>query len=299
MGKKVKSGSVSENVHSLEFATSQEAWEGVNEMFLYHDEDLFSHGSSHTSGMAVVFNVFIKIRKSWVDPEFDFGKMFNYREQKWTTLINNYLNLNKLDLLRSKVRYLQSKYNQNYNISYSFDNSHDNGKGCLLAATFSRRLNDDVPVITIMIRSSEITKRLIFDFLLIQRMGEYVYGTDSTFMINVFATQMYCNTETLIMYNTYKDIKKLLKNKPETPWTKNVIATYDKFMDDPQSYSTYKVFLRTAKCLRPDAFKGNYKQMLAKDLKLDYDEIEYPEDCITLSQRKRYRVKLNPRKYGK
>ena len=299
MGKKVKSGSVSENVHSLEFATSQEAWEGVNEMFLYHDEDLFSHGSSHTSGMAVVFNVFIKIRKSWVDPEFDFGKMFNYREQKWTTLINNYLNLNKLDLLRSKVRYLQSKYNQNYNISYSFDNSHDNGKGCLLAATFSRRLNDDVPVITIMIRSSEITKRLIFDFLLIQRMGEYVYGTDSTFMINVFATQMYCNTETLIMYNTYKDIKKLLKNKPETPWTKNVIATYDKFMDDPQSYSTYKVFLRTAKCLRPDAFKGNYKQMLAKDLKLDYDEIEYPEDCITLSQRKRYRIKLNPRKYGK
>lgn len=299
MGKKVKSGSVSENVHSLEFATSQEAWEGVNEMFLYHDDDLFGHGSSHTSGMAVVFNVFIKIRKSWVDPEFDFGKMFNYREQKWTTLINNYLNLNKLDLLRSKVRYFQSKYNQNYNISYSFDNSHDNGKGCLLAATFSRRLNDDVPVITIMIRSSEITKRLIFDFLLIQRMGEYVYGTDSTFMINVFATQMYCNTETLIMYNTYKDIKKLLKSKPETTWTKNVIATYDKFMNDPQSYSTYKVFLRTAKCLRPDAFKGNYKQMLAKELKLDYDEIEYPEDCITLSQRKRYRVKLNPRKYGK
>ena len=299
MGKKVKSGSVSENVHSLEFATSQEAWEGINEMFLYHDDDLFGHGASHTSGMAVVFNVFIKIRKSWVDPEFDFGKMFNYREQKWTTLINNYLNLNKLDLLRSKVRYFQSKYNQNYNISYSFDNSHDNGKGCLLAATFSRRLNDDVPVITIMIRSSEITKRLIFDFLLIQRMGEYVYGTDSTFMINVFATQMYCNTETLIMYNTYKDIKKLLKSKPETPWTKNVIATYDKFMDDPQSFSTYKVFLRTAKCLRPDAFKGNYKKMLAKDLKLDYDEIEYPEDCITLSQRKRYRVKLNPRKYGK
>ena len=129
-------GSVKEICHNLEFATSQEAWEGLNEMFLYHDKKLFKHGSSHTSGMSAVFNVFVKIRKSWVDPEFDYGKLFNYREQKWTSLVNNYLNLNKLDLLRSKVRYFQSKYNQNYNISYSFDNHHDNGKGCLLSATF-------------------------------------------------------------------------------------------------------------------------------------------------------------------
>jgi hypothetical protein len=290
--KKSRSGNVPETIHFLEFATSQEAWEKINEMFLYHDEKLFDSGSSHTSGMSAVFNTFIKVRKAWVDPDFDYGKVFNYREQKWTTLINNYLNLNKLDLLRSKVRYFQSKYNQNYNISYSFDNTHDNGKGCLLAATFSRRLNDDVPVITIMLRSSEITKRLIFDFLLVQRMGEYVYGDTTTFMINVFATQMYCNTETLVMYNTHKDIKKILKNYPETMWTKNVIITFDKFMDNPHDFSSYKVFLRTAKCLRPDAFKGNYKPLLARNLKLEYDETEYPEDCITLTQRKKYKKKL-------
>jgi hypothetical protein len=287
---------VEEVVHSLQFATSMEAWEKVNEMFIYHDKKLFGSGSSHTSGMSAVFNVFIKIRKAWVDPDFDYGKMFNYREQKWTTLVNNYLNLNKLDLLRSKVRYFQSKYNQNYNISYSFDNAHDNGKGCLLAATFSRRLNEDIPVITIMIRSSEITKRLIFDLLLVQRMGEYVYGENMTFMINIFATQMYCNTETLVMYNTHRPLKDVLVSKgyptKSSKWIRALMETYDKFMADPKSFSSYKVFLRTAKCLRPDVFHGSYKPLLAKDMKLEYDDIEYPEECITLSQRKQFKKKL-------
>ena len=287
-----------ETVHHLEYATSMEAWEGVNELFLNYGKELFGYGASANSGMAVVYNVFIKIRKAWVDPEFDYGKCFSYREQKWTLLVNNYLNLNKLDLLRSKVRYFQSKYNQNYNISYLFDNSHDNGKGCLLAATFSRRLNEDIPVITVMLRSSEITKRLIFDFLLIQRMGEYVYGPDTTFMINLFATQMYCNAETLIMYNSHKPIKSIygkMKVKEEDPlWIKAVKDAYKRFMgcDNPmEQFSSYKVFLRTARCLRPESFPGHYKPLLAKQLLLEQDDIEYPETCISLTERKKYKQK--------
>lgn len=292
---KVKSGMV-ETVHSLECATSMEAWEQVNELFLTFDDKLFSTGASANSGMAVSYNVFIKIRKAWVDPNFDYGKCFGYREQKWTLLVNNYLNLNKLDLLRSKVRYFQSKYNQNYNISYLFDNTHDNGKGCLLAATFSRRLNDDIPVITMMLRSSEITKRFIFDLLLIQRMGEYVYGQDTTFMINVFATQMYCNAETLIMYDSHRSLKSIygkLKQRDTDPtWVKAVKEVYSKFKDgDPMKYSSYKVFLRTARCLRPEAFPGHYKPLLAKDLLLEQDDIEYPENCISLTERKKFKQK--------
>lgn len=294
------SGSVEEVVHSLSFKTSMEAWEKLNEMFLLHDPALFGSGSSHTSGMSAVYNVFIKIKKAWVDPDFDYGKSFNYKNQKWTTLLNNYLNLNKLDLLRSKVRFFQSKYNQNYNIAYSFDNTHNNGKGCLLAATFSRRLNDDIPVITVVLRSSEITKRLIFDLLLIQRMGEYVYGKSTTFMINIFATQMYCNTETLVMYHTHKDIFKLLKpimHEKKTRWTTGVLDTINKFLNEPNSFGSYKVFLRTAKVLRPDAFKGHkVTPLLAKDMVLEYDGIEYPEDCITVRQRKQYKSKMKKSK---
>ncbi len=192
-----------EQIHSLEFATSQEAWEKLNEGFLRLEPSLFAKGATANSGVAVVYNVFIKIRKAWVDPDFDYGRCFNYKETKWTSLLNNYIDFNKLDLLRSKLRVLKTKYNQNYNVTYMFNNHHDNGKQCLIAATFSKRFGEDIPVITMVIRASEITKRLIFDFLLIQRMAEYVYGPEQSVQINLFATQMYGNVETLLMYHTH------------------------------------------------------------------------------------------------
>ena len=200
-----------ETLHSLEFATSQEAWEKLNEAFLRLDPVLFDKGATANSGVAVAYNVFIKIRKAWVDPDFDYGRCFNYKETKWTSLLNNYIDFNKLDLLRSKLRILKNKYNQNYNVTYMFNNHHDNGKQCLIAATFSKRFQEDIPVITMVIRASEITKRLIFDFLLIQRMAEYVYGPDQSVQINLFATQMYGNVETLLMYSAYKPLKKVIK----------------------------------------------------------------------------------------
>ena len=284
-----KKNSGGESCHCLEFATSMEAWEKINEMFLTHDPVLFDINSAYNSGMSAVYNIFVRIRKAWVDPEFDYGKMFDYRDQKWTSLVNNYLDLNKLDLLRSKVRYFQSKYNQNYNLSYLFDNKHDNGKGCLLAATFSRRLGDDIHVITMMMRSSEITKRLIFDLLLIQRMGEYIYGSNQTFMINMFATQMYCNTETVLMYNTYKPVVEVLEHCKDKDWVDTVNKAYHKFMDEPKSFK-YKVFLRSARCINPKAFKHKSTPLLAKNLSI-YDgslDIEFPENCITLTQRRKF-----------
>lgn len=282
------------NCHLFEFATSQEAWEKINETFLIRPKEVFDDNSAFNAGVSILYNVFIKIRKAWVDPEFDYGKNFNYREQKWTMLVNNYLDLNKLDLLRSKIRYFQSKYNQNYNLSYSFDNNHNNGKGCLLSATFSRRIGDDIPVITMMLRSSEITKRLIFDFLLVQRMGEYIYGPDQSFMLNVFATQMYCNTETLLMYNTHKPVHKFLKKSEDKEWVKIANERFDKFMNEPEKFGSYKVFLRAAKCINPEAYNHKSTPLLAKDLKI-YDgnlDIEFPENCITLTQRRKYLKEL-------
>ena len=80
-----------EGVHSLEFATSQEAWEKLNEMFLTIDPIIFEKGGLANSGLATVYNVFIKIRKAYVDPEFNYGRVFNYTATKWTSLLNNYI----------------------------------------------------------------------------------------------------------------------------------------------------------------------------------------------------------------
>lgn len=280
-----------ETVHSLEFATSQEAWEKLNESFLRLDPVLFEKGAVANSGVAVCYNVFLKIRKAWVDPEFDYGRCFNYTEAKWTVLLNNYLDFNQLDLIKSQLNVKKATYNQNYNISYVFGNSHNNGKQCLLAATFSKRFQEDVPVITMVLRASEITKRLIFDFLLVQRMAEYVYGKKQTVQINCFATQMYGNVETLLMYSAYKPLKKVIKGTDKkSPWIKRLIEVSDKFQNGTEKdFSSYKVFLRCFKVLRPDLY--TYKPLLAKNLLLEPDDIEYPEDVISYSQRKRYKKK--------
>ena len=281
-----------ESLHQLEFSTSQEAWEKLNESFLRLDPILFSAGATANSGVAVVYNVFIKIRKAWVDPDFDYGRCFNYKETKWTTLLNNYIDFNKLDLMRSKIRTFKNSYNQNYNVTYMFNNHHDNGKQCLIAATFSKRFQEDIPVITMVLRSSEITKRLIFDFLLVQRMAEYIYGKDCTVQINLFATQMYGNAETLMMYHTHKSLKKVLKGV-DNPWSNRVLEVFSKFKNGTEKeFSSFKVYFRSFKVLRPDLYKETYKSMYAKELLLEYDDIEYPENVISYSQRKNYKRKL-------
>lgn len=297
----IKKGDI-KNCHLFEFSTSQEAWEKINEYFLIKPKSIFDDNSVFNKGVSVLYNVFFTIRKAWVDPDFDFGKMFNYKEQKWTILINNYLDLNQLDLLRSKVRYFQTKYNQNYNLSYSFGNSHGNGKGCLLSATFSRRVGDDTPNITINLRSSEITKRLIFDFLLVQRMGEYIYGPNTSFTMSVFATQMYCNTETVLMYNSYKEVLPLIEKSENNEWVEVAKEAFNKFFTNPDKFTGYKVYLRAAKCINPKAFNHKYTPLLAKNLNI-YDgeslDIEFPANCITLKQRRKFLKSIYTKKEDK
>lgn len=278
---------VSENIHSLEFATSMEAWEKINEYFLQMNPILFSKGALANSGLAVCYNIFVHIRKAWVDPEFDYGRHFNYTSSKWSVLLNNYIDFNKLDLMRSRIRQMKVKYNQNYNVSYIFNNKHDNGKQCLIAATFSKRFQEDIPVITMILRASEITKRLMFDLLLVQRMAEYVYGPNQSVQLNIFATQMYGNTETLIMYDAHKSVPKIIK-KYNNPWTDNVKKVYKKFKEGKEKdFQSFKVYFRSFKVVRPDLYQ--YKPLLAKDLVIEEDDIEYPENCISYSQRRTYK----------
>ena len=142
-----------------------------------------------------------------------------------------------------------------------------------------------------VMRASEITKRLIFDFLLIQRMSEYVYGHNQSVQINVFATQMYGNCETLLMYDTYKPFKNIIKKVEKNAWIENLSETLKKFKENPpEKFQSFKVFFRSYKVLRPDLYE--YKALLARDLLLEYEDIEYPEDCISYSQRKAYKRKL-------
>lgn len=276
------------NVH--EFANSQEAWEGINEYFLNCEKEILENGGRYGSQL-ISYNVFINIRKAWVDPEFDFGNMFGYRMQKWTGLINNYVNHNYLDILKSQILAKEATKYPQYNISMQFDNSHGHGKNCLLSLTFTRRLDLDIPVATFNLRSSEITKRLLIDLLLVQRIAEYIYGEEQHIMINLFCGNMYQNAESFTMYDKHRPLDKVLTKKgSKTSWAKRVMEILDKFKTVNPDEIKYKVFKRSVNQLQN--VHGD-KPMKAGELPLFKKDIEYPEDCITVSQRRKYKRELN------
>ena len=85
----------------------------------------------------------------------------------------------------------------------------------------------------------------------------------------------------------------ILKGAEENAWNKRVKEIWKKFKNGQEKdFSSFKVFFRSFKVLRPDLYEETYKSMKAKELLLEYEDIEYPENVISYSQRKAYNKKL-------
>jgi hypothetical protein len=286
-----------EHVKALEYANSQEAWEGINEYFLNNSKEIVKRGGGRYGPQLISPDMFIKIRKSWVDPKFDFGNMFGYRKQKWTSLVNNYINLDFLDILKAEVLEKIKKKTPSYNLSMPFDNSHGSGKNCLLSLTVSQRTTMDHPVITFHLRSSEVTKRLLWDLLLVQRISEYIFGEKQHTSIHIFCGNVYQNTEAFIMYDNHRKIKDLIhvpKGKEMDTWQERAIRTLKEFKEvDPKTVK-FKVHLRSVRQIqRPNGIPlSGDRPLYAGDCHIfEKDDTPYPEDCISLSDRKKFKAK--------
>lgn len=292
---------------TLDCATSQEAWEKVNEYLFLNEKDLKDKGAGRDGNASVSYDNFIYIRKAWVDPNFDFGRMFGYRVQKWTHLVNNYVDMNYLDLVKQDVTLREMKKQRMYNVTKHFANSHTNGKDCLISLTFSRRTSTDAPVLIFHTRASEITKRLLIDLLLVQRMGEYVYGNND-FSIMMYSPMMYLNIEAFTMYHTHRNLKKLLKkhygegkdfkfkleNRLE-PFQKRVMGVLDKFLTCHPMDIKYKSHRRAVKQLQTDdhgkPLSGD-RPMTAGQLYLETRKIIYPDNILSDKKRAEYRKQM-------
>lgn len=284
-----------EAVKVLEFANSQEAWEGINEYFLNNSKEIVKRGGGRYGPQLISPDMWINIRKSWVDPNFDFGNMFGYRKQKWTSLVNNYVNLDLLDILKSEVHEKIKKRTPSYNLSMPFDNSHGSGKNCLLSLTVSQRTSMDHPIVIFHLRSSEITKRLLWDFLLVQRIAEYIFGEKQHVAVKLICCNIYQNTEAFIMYDNHKKIEEVLVKKDKLdPWQERAINTLEEFKNIDHKKVKFKVHLRAVRQIqRPNGIplSGN-RPLLAKDCHIfEKDDTPYPEDCISLSDRKKFKAK--------
>ena len=68
--------------------TTQHAWEVLNEYLMFSGEKLKESGI-RVSSQLIAYNVVIDINKAWIDPEFDFARLFGYHLQKWGRLLAN------------------------------------------------------------------------------------------------------------------------------------------------------------------------------------------------------------------
>ena len=266
------------------FPTLQAAWEGINEYIVNQEEEIRSmEGGTYGTEM-VTYNTFLSIGKTWVDPNFNFGKVLGYKNKKWSKLINNYVNFDYLDLVKSEVRDRESKKAKSYNYTFHFDNSHGSGKDCLISLTFMRKITSESPIVIYNTRASEATKRMIFDFLLIQRIVEYVYGEGVTVEMMAYIPFVFVNVESYIIYMAWKGVKKAVKVKKgekPTPFQNRCIEKYHEFNTRDAKSIKYRVHRRAAEQVQRDE-NGNpisgAPDYFAKDIKFENKRIRKVAD---------------------
>ena len=241
---------------------SMTAWEELNEAFIKADPRfhfLRGHGALYA------YDIVIGIREPKVDPNFDFGRHFNYTMNKWKSLVANYVDKEELSIIKQEVTTEETKRNSSkvYNLALQFTNKHGHGKNCLLSMVFSHRLGDTKPTISVFLRASEVTKRLICDLLLFQRIGEYVYE-DTPFQMVIHFNQIFNDDTVLLMYDVHHPIQDIIIDKGER--STNLIKRLKELKRTNPEDIKYKVHRRAAKVLHPELYK--YPKTLAKDCKL-------------------------------
>lgn len=282
----------------LEFGNLTKAWEGINKFLFLEAEKITAAGGGEYGPEFVSYNNYVVVTRAWVDPEFNFGKVLGYTYKKWSALVNNYVDYKYLDLIRAEIAHRTKRNARSYNYSFHFNNAHGSGKDCLISLLFTKRLGIPHPVLVFQVRTSEVTKRLIFDFLLIQRIAEYVYGHNDV-EVHFFAPSFYITGESFVIFNNVEPIKKMLKrfrkkNSEQHPehhiFQKKTLKIFNDYMNHPDPRSIrYKVHRRSALQIRKQENGrplSNVKDLFARQLLLKRTIEDLPETVISKSQLK-------------
>lgn len=281
--------------NQYEFPTLEAAWEGLNEAMVNNETKIRENGGGIYGTEMVAYDNIIHVFKPYISPDFNFGKILGYRYKKWSKLINNYVNFNYLDLVKSEVLAREGRKSTHYNYTFHFDNAHGSGKDCLISLSFCRRKAQKNPYVIFTTRASEITSRLIFDLLLIQRICEYVYGIEKSKNCEVVLYIPFCyvNIERYLFYMAYKGKEKAIhgdfvngKEFAHTPFQKRCVNRYDEFMAKDPEKIKYKIHKRVVLQIQKD-HQGNpiskAPDLLAKDLTLPFNKKFKDADIVKLN----------------
>lgn len=264
------------------FETPVEAWKSLIKIFINQADGLFEQGQGAViTGSIYTYGLNIFIENAKFDPDFDFGKTMGYSQGKWSSLLNNYLDLDAMDVLRNQIREFEKNkaVNRNYHIGFNFADSHGNGKGCLVSGIFSRMIYIDKPRLTIIMRASDIVTRLPWDLLLACRMGQYVYGHDE-FSIELVIRSAFADDMVLMLYNSYEPIEPIIKAVEDADRRKRLKKALKKVITsaDEGNDPGYQAYTRVFKIFNPEKYGKEIKSLLAKDCIIgDWEGIPMPK----------------------
>lgn len=260
-------------INKFRFKNFEQAWEQLNEYMVNNQDEVINRGGALNGSEIILHDVIVEVKKPRISPDFNFGISLGYTIKKWSKLISNYVNMNYLDLVKAEVQAREAKKEKNYNISFHFDNAHKSGKDCLISLTFCRRKNENRPLAIYYTRACELTSRAIFDFLLIQRILEYVYGNKPNVRVLCHIPYMFVNAQRFLIYMAYKG--KQCVTGDSTKYQKSLLISYQKFMETPPQDIKYKVYRRAALQLQKDPLTGRAlsgkADLLAKDVAFPYN----------------------------
>jgi hypothetical protein len=291
------------SVNYMEFENSLDAWMGINEYLITKEQLILKRGGAQYGPQMVSYNNFVVIKDIKLDPRFDFGTTLGYSDKKWSSLVNNYCDFNYLDLIRAEVGLRASKKAKSYNYAYHFNNVHGSGKDCLVSLTFTKRPGIDHPIVVFSVRTSEVTHRLLFDFLLVERMVEYVYGKDQKVECHFFAPSFFCVSERVVVYNNMASILDLLSKKIKKntlgEYQKRILRVFKDFTETHPDKINFRSHKRSAAQIQGDSEGklSRVKPLYAKQLKLKFREkVKFPEHIISPKQKAKFIKENKPKK---
>lgn len=259
----------------LRFKNLQKAWEGMNLYMACHEEDVVARGGGFYSTELMSYQNYVIADSRWLNPDLDLGALFGYRIKKWSSLVNNYVDFHYLDLLKADLAVRTKRNARSYNLSFHFSNAHGSGKDCLISLNFIKKLNEPKPIVLFTTRASEITKRLIFDFVLVSRIVDYVYGEEQDAEIHFYAPLMFITAESFAMFNNYKPVEKVIRNfmkdKPLSKFQDKILICLKEFMNTDPRTVKFRVNLRSIMQIQrgPDGKPlSGVKGLFIRDLQL-------------------------------
>ena len=284
----------------LRFSNLQRAWMGINEFLFLDCNEIERKQGAYYGTEWISFNNVVIIDRALVNPNFDFGKKLGYSRAKWSALVKNYVNIHYIEIVKNTINHREGKNAKSYNHTIHFTNKHGSGKDCLISLTLTKRPNIKRPIAVFHIRTSEVTKRLLFDFLLVQRVIEFIYGHNDI-EIHFIAPSFYITAESFVMYNNIKPIKRLLHGEQikKFGWgsihyfQQKVLDTIKKYLEHPNPQDVmFRVTRRSMLQIRKDENgqpESGVGSMFARDLKLIEEKELYPKDVITKKQIKKFK----------